>query len=161
MHSDWFFSGEEFAWTDSAYSLNTRTIAVHKKPASLQEENIIFDNMVSHLRIRSEHCMGALKGRFQCLRGLRVCINTADDHIEACRWITIAIILHNLVIDVEGLGDNTIRELQDVHDHAAEVHDTGIHAENEGQVGAGGEEKRRRLTTELVAYRASLLGLRN
>ena len=46
--------------------------------------------------------MGALKGRFQCLRGLRVNINSNADHIRACRWITVAIILHNLIIDVEG-----------------------------------------------------------
>ena len=70
LHPNWLFEGKEFAWTDSAYTLDSRTIAVHKKPASLLPENIIFDNMVSHLRICSEHCMGALKGRFQCLRGL-------------------------------------------------------------------------------------------
>src|ERR1700683_5340213 len=57
-YPDWFFEGEEFAWTDSAYSLDTRTIPVHKKPASLRPENIIFDCTVSHLCVRSKHCMG-------------------------------------------------------------------------------------------------------
>ena len=97
-HPDWFFSGEEFAWTDSAYPLNKRTIPVHKKPASLHRENTIFDHAVSHLRVRSEHCMGALKGRFQCLRGLRVAINSPESHFKAMRWMKVAIILHNLVI---------------------------------------------------------------
>ncbi|KAF8882602.1 hypothetical protein CPB84DRAFT_1871009 [Gymnopilus junonius] len=46
--------------------------------------------------------MGALKGWFQCLRGLRVNVFNNHDHKEACRWITITIILHNLIIDVEG-----------------------------------------------------------
>jgi len=47
--------------------------------------------------------MGALKGRWQCLQGLRVNINSKRQHRAACRWITIAIILHNLVIDVYGM----------------------------------------------------------
>ena len=46
--------------------------------------------------------MGALKGHFQCLPGLHVSINSPNDHIHACHWITVAIILHNLIIDVEG-----------------------------------------------------------
>ena len=46
--------------------------------------------------------MGALKGRFQCLHGLRVNINSNVEHAKALSWITAAIILHNLIIDVEG-----------------------------------------------------------
>lgn len=45
--------------------------------------------------------MGALKGRFQCLRGLRIQINSKSDHVEACHWVTIAIILHNIVVELE------------------------------------------------------------
>ena len=101
-YPDWFFSDREFAWTDSGYAVDKRTIAVHKKPASLEPQNALFDKAVSHLRVRSEHCMGALKGRWQCLRGLRTLINSKRDHIDACRWITVSIILHNLALDVEG-----------------------------------------------------------
>ena len=62
LHPNWMFKGSEFAWMDSAYPLSKHTIPVHKKPASLKCENAIFDRMVSHLHVRSEHCMGALKG---------------------------------------------------------------------------------------------------
>ena len=63
----------------------------------------MFDHAVSHLRVRFKHCMGALKGQFQCPQGLYVDIISNSDHVQACRWITIAIILHNMVIDdVEG-----------------------------------------------------------
>ncbi len=41
--------------------------------------NILFDIKVAHLRIRSEHCMGALKGRWQCLLGLRVDVNSNEN----------------------------------------------------------------------------------
>lgn len=99
---EFFFQGEEFAWADSAYPVNVRTIPVHKEPASSIPRNTRFDKAVAHLRIRSEHCMGALKGRWQCLRGLRLEINCNADHIRACDWIMVCIILHNLIIDIEG-----------------------------------------------------------
>jgi hypothetical protein len=103
---DWFFNDHEFAWVDSAYALTVHTIPVHKEPASRLRQNAIFDKAVSRLRVRSEHCMGALKGRFQCLRGLRVKINNHKDHHEAMQWISVAIILHNLIIEIDSIeGD--------------------------------------------------------
>lgn len=152
LHPEWLFTGQEFTWVDSAYTLDSWTIAVHKKPVSLQPENIIFDNMVSHLWIQSEHCMGALKGRFQCLRGLCVNIDTANDHIQACQWMTVAIVLHNLIIDVEGIGVDSLAELQRTHAGREELDDTGIHGDEEGVVLGTGEEKRLQLTAELIAF---------
>ncbi len=156
-HPDWFFEGEEFAWADSAYSLNKRTIPVHHKPASFRRQNTIFDKAVAHIRVRSEHCMGALKGRFQCLRGLRVNINSPDDHIRACRWITISIILHNLIIDVEGTASG--QHFQSTHPAAQEQADAGVYNEEENNEEENveeleeGEVKRCQLTAELLAFR--------
>lgn len=152
-HPDWFFAGKEFAWTDSAYPLSTRSIPVHKKPASLKRENAIFDHAVSHIRVRSEHCMGALKGRFQCLRGLRVMIKTPDDHLRACCWIKVAIILHNLVIDVE--GEVSGAQFAPLHTVGEEEEDSGaVDVQDEPEQNEGdGEDKRRQLIAELLAYR--------
>ncbi|KIK95904.1 hypothetical protein PAXRUDRAFT_139666, partial [Paxillus rubicundulus Ve08.2h10] len=61
-HTDWFFQGDEFAWVDSAYPITPHTIPVHKWPAALLVEYIIFDSAVANLQVWSEHCMGALKG---------------------------------------------------------------------------------------------------
>jgi hypothetical protein len=148
QHADWFFEGEEFAWADSAYTVNSRTIPVHKKPASDDPANSLFDKTVAHLRVRSEHCMGALKGRFQCLRGLRISINSKREHHFACRWITIAIILHNLIIDVEGA--KSAADFARNHDHDNEFEDHGVR--DEPVDGNDNEEKRKELVAELVAY---------
>lgn len=116
---DWFFKGNEFAWADSAYTLDARTIPVHKKPASLIHNNMRFDKAVASLRVRSEHTMGVLKGRWQCLRGLRRLINSNADHVSACNWITVTIILHNLVIDLEGV--ESAEEFAKLYDMSEEV----------------------------------------
>jgi hypothetical protein len=96
--------------------------------------------------------MGALKGRFQCLCGLHVNINSNSDHLKACRWITIAIILHNLVIDVE--GGNSAGQFGGIHQKAEEETDRGPHHEPDDNGSEEvGEEKRRRLTAELLAFK--------
>ena len=147
-YPEWFFEGEEFAWGDSAYPVNERTVSIHKRPASLLPENALFDKTTSRLRVRSEHCMGALKGRFQCLRGLRINIMSNEDHIAACRWITIAIIIHNLVIDVEGAqsGEHFIRD----HTRDDELNDRGQRNE---AIQIIGNSKRDRLIAEIVAVK--------
>jgi len=147
-HANWFFSGEEFAWADSAYAVNSRTIPVHKKPASLEPMNALFDKVVASLRVRSEHCMGALKGRFQCLRGLRVHIDSNKDHYKACQWISVAIIIHNLIIDVE--GSKSAEYFGSTHGSNEEEDDTGIHPEEEGANNDNEDDtKRRQLVEEL------------
>ncbi|KIM50241.1 hypothetical protein SCLCIDRAFT_98875, partial [Scleroderma citrinum Foug A] len=58
---------------------------------------------------------------FQCLQGLRVNINSNVQHIAAHQWILICIILHNLVIEVEGGQHGAYFALQ--HGRAEEEED--------------------------------------
>ncbi|KIJ31769.1 hypothetical protein M422DRAFT_70812 [Sphaerobolus stellatus SS14] len=53
------------------------------------------------VRIRSEHAMGLLKGRFQSLKGLRQQIKDERDHRLAIEWIRTCLIIHTLIHDVE------------------------------------------------------------
>lgn len=94
--------------------------------------------------------MGALKGRFQCLRGLRVDINSNLDHAKALQWITVAIILHNLVIEVEGRASG-VQFLGD-HGHNEELDGHGERVEWQGADDDDSEAKRRHLVTELIAH---------
>lgn len=151
-HPEWLFDGQEFAWGDSAYPLSPHVIPVYKRPASLIPENTIFDGAVSSIRVRSEHCLGAIKGRFQCLRGLRININSNSDHIKACRWITIPIILHNMIIDIEGAKSGAA--FMHIHTPREEEEDTGLRGVQEGHDEGDGQAKCRRLTEELLAHRA-------
>ena len=102
--------------------------------------------------------MGALKGRFQCLHGLQVTINSNRQHITACQWMTIAIILHNIVIEVEGANQGEYFRVG--HGQGEEEEDCGEQNEGEeeslpqeGGVNQDGEAKRQRLIEELLAFK--------
>jgi hypothetical protein len=161
---DHLFKGEEFAWADSAYNVTERVIPIHKRPAADIPENARFDQAVSQIRVRCEHCMGALKGRWQCLRGLRLSINSQHEHVAACRWITICIILHNLCIDVEGIcsvyihasslissaGSSNLEFFIQQHDREEDV-DATVDENSGGEIS---NAKRHRLVAEYAAARA-------
>jgi len=67
--------------------------------------------LCGQIRIRSEHAVGALKGRFQSLRGLRQYINTREDHEAAVEWVRTCLILHNLILYHEPASDD-LREYE-------------------------------------------------
>ncbi|KAF8816059.1 hypothetical protein BYT27DRAFT_7221783 [Phlegmacium glaucopus] len=148
-YPNWFFADDEFAWADSAYGVNSRTIPVHKQPASLDPTNALFNKIVAHLHVHSEHCMGALKGQFQCLHGLHLTINSKREHNMACRWITIAIIFHNLIIDVE--GQTFAAYFAQDHGQAEEEEDRGQVHEPLGAI-QNSEAKQVELVAELMAF---------
>jgi hypothetical protein len=45
-HPGILFHGEEFAWADSAYAVNSHTIPVHKRPASLDPANSLLTGLL-------------------------------------------------------------------------------------------------------------------
>ncbi|KAF8837347.1 hypothetical protein BDN67DRAFT_991794 [Paxillus ammoniavirescens] len=139
-HSDRFFKRDEFTWADSAYALTTQTIPIHKKPASFLPENTIFDQAVANLCVHLEHCMG-----------LRVNINSKHQHIAACYWITITIVLHKIIIGVEGEQRGAYFAIN--HGQAQEEEDQGPSDEPLPRANMGdGGAKRGRLVEELVAF---------
>ena len=99
--------------------------------------------------------MGALKGRFQCLWGLHVNINSNADHIRACQWIMVAIILHNLIIDVE--GEVSRAAFYPLHTQEEEQEDVAqpVEEEEEEQEEEG-EAKGHQLIAELLAYQEQM-----
>jgi hypothetical protein len=53
------------------------------------------------VRIRSEHAIGYLKGRFQSLKNLRVRIVDKKSHQYATYWIAACIAVHNFALESE------------------------------------------------------------
>lgn len=91
----------EWCWADQGYHLAKWLILPYKQPANNLRENRTFNFHLSTIRIRCEHTIGYLKGRFQSLKELRVRIRNAKDLAYATAWINTCIILHAFCIDQE------------------------------------------------------------
>ncbi|KAF5378451.1 hypothetical protein D9615_007041 [Tricholomella constricta] len=90
---------QDFVWADSAYPLKSWCQAPYKEPEKSDcLENTVHNYHVSKVRIRSEHCMGYLKGRWSSLRGLRLRIDDTESHQFATLWIACCIHLYNFAI---------------------------------------------------------------
>ena len=77
------------------------------------------------VRIRSEHAIGYLKGRFQSLKGLRVKIQDETTHRIATYWVVACIILHAFAMFCEAEE----REMEGLVDYDAQFLDPFV---NEG-----------------------------
>jgi hypothetical protein len=53
------------------------------------------------VRVKSEHAMGYIKGRFCSLRGLRQQIDNTIDHERALAWVKTCIVIHTLISIIE------------------------------------------------------------
>ena len=53
---------------------------------------------ISKLQIKSEHCIGLIKGKFQYFKCIRVQIHEKKDMRRIICLFTYAVILHNLVV---------------------------------------------------------------
>ncbi|KZV60157.1 hypothetical protein PENSPDRAFT_694512 [Peniophora sp. CONT] len=98
----------EFIWADSAYALSTWVTAPYKKPDKFDTDNEEFNNRLSIIRIRAEHAIGYLKGRFQLLKGLRILIKDKQSHLHARDWIASCIVIHAFAMmrEAEERGDD-------------------------------------------------------
>lgn len=68
----------------------------------------------------------------------------------ACQWLTICIILHNVVIEVEGGQHGAYFAGQ--HGRAEEEEDRGPHDEPQERGNPDGEEKRQKLVEEFFFF---------
>lgn len=94
--------------------LETWLVAPYKKPERDLPENEEFNNHVSMVRIRSEHAIGFLKGRFHSLKHLRVRIKDEKSHKFATYWVAACIGIHAFAMQCEdderAEGDEEMRE---------------------------------------------------
>jgi len=96
-----YFDQKEYLLGDSAFSTSAVMVPAFKKGhnTNLSEEKKYFNTKLAKVRIKSEHCIGLLKARFQRLRGFRRVISNKSD-LDAILKVTLcACVLHNLLIE--------------------------------------------------------------
>jgi len=67
--------------------------------ANLSKHQKYFKTKLAKLHIKSKHCIGLFKARFQCVQGLRQVISSKRDLAVILQMSMCACILHNHLID--------------------------------------------------------------
>lgn len=93
-----FFSLREYLLDDSAYTNTNYMITPYKAPEKDWPVNKRFNKKLSRVRIDIEHAFGMLKGRWQSLTRLRLKIRNQKHYKYAMQWITVCVILHNVLL---------------------------------------------------------------
>ena len=70
-------------------------------PERDEPDNEVFNNHLSMIRIRSEHAIGFLKGRFQSLKGLRLRVVDSRSHKFATYWVLACTAIHAFAMQCE------------------------------------------------------------
>lgn len=83
------------------FQLESWIVSPYKKPERDEPENEEFNNHVSIVRIRSEHAIGFLKGRFHSLKHLRLRISDDRSHKFATYWIAACVAIHAFAMQCE------------------------------------------------------------
>ena len=74
--------------------------------AELVQDKEFFDTRLAQVRITSEHCIGILKARFQCMKRTNIKLRTSKAEVkELVELIGACIIMHNLLLTYD---DNDI-----------------------------------------------------
>ena len=98
-----YFSPLEYILGDSAYSSSSVMVQSFKKTHNegrLPRDKEFFNTHLAKVRIRSEHCIGMLKGRFQCLKGMNTFIRDGKKDVKhIVDIISSCAVLHNLLLN--------------------------------------------------------------
>jgi len=97
-----YFSEMEYNMGDSAFSNSPFMVSSYRKAKGelLEADHEKFNTKLAKLRIRSEHCIGILKGRFPWLRSIRMKVTDNPKSMRRIlRLIDATVILHNMLIE--------------------------------------------------------------
>jgi len=98
----YFFTGLDYIIGDSAFNPSLRMVRAYKKDIGMIQlpmANEFFNTKLASARIKSEHCIGLVKNRFPCLRGLNVDISKPCHVKRVVQIFTSCAILHNLLLN--------------------------------------------------------------
>ncbi len=96
-----YLEKDEWCWGDAGYPLQKWLMIPYKSPATSLKPNRTFNFHLSRIRIRSEHTIGYLKGRFQSLKELRFQVLDSQDLAYVTLWINTCIVIHAFCLDRE------------------------------------------------------------
>lgn len=99
------FSEGEFLLADAGYRTTKTVVSQYRSnqrdfPDDPNEiEDITqFGTYLAKSRVVNEHTIGMLKGRFRCLKGMRIDIHKREDMVGLCQVASACAVLHNILV---------------------------------------------------------------
>ncbi|MBW0564385.1 hypothetical protein O181_104100, partial [Austropuccinia psidii MF-1] len=111
----------QYLLADSAYPLNEHLIPAYRAPAANAPINAEFNYCLAKSRVRNEHTIGILKGRWASLREMRLNLNGREDIQPYMEWIKSCCILHNMLSQIE---DSWLELDNEIHQEMQQRHPT-------------------------------------
>lgn len=106
-----YFSNRQYLLGDSAFTASTIMIPPFKSAAggTLSNNRTAFNTLLAKPRVKSEHCIGILKGRFPFLRCIRLKLANRNDMKRIINYVRGTVVLHNFLrnddVDDEWMED--------------------------------------------------------
>jgi len=91
-----YFSAGQYLLGDKGMNYSAWVIGPFLKPECTTSDRRNFNYQLARLRVRSEHAIGMLKGRFSSLKELRLRLNGEKDYDSATSWVLVCCIFHNI-----------------------------------------------------------------
>lgn len=76
-------------------------VPAFKKPpkAAMNPNHAFFNTKLAGIRIKAEHCIGLIKARFECFKGVRIVIEDEASMWRIIRFFMCGCVLHNMLIN--------------------------------------------------------------
>jgi DDE superfamily endonuclease len=94
-----YFSKRQYLLGDSAFTASEVMIPPFKATAgsNLSSNRTGFNTLLAKPRVKSEHCIGILKGRFPFLRNIRLKLASRADMTRLIDYVRGSVIMHNFL----------------------------------------------------------------
>ena len=95
-----YFLPHEYLLTDSAFTPSQHIVPAFKSTRGqpIPSNNLNFNTLLAKPRIKSEHCISLLKGRFPWLRNIRIRIRGRKDLRRIVEHVRACVVLHNAFV---------------------------------------------------------------
>jgi hypothetical protein len=113
-----YFLPHEYLLTDSAFTASDHIVPAFKatKGVPITSNNSNFNTLLAQPRIKSEHCIGLLKGRFPWLKNIRIRIKEKKDLRRIVEYVRVCVILHNAFVEAPYEKDWIDERFDDLED---------------------------------------------
>lgn len=114
---DEMFADKEYLLGDSAFTAGPHMVPPFKTipGQQLTHNQTEFNTLLAKPRVKSEHCIGRLKGRFPLLRNIPLRLAKKADMKRIVKYVRGAVVIHNYLID-EDIDEGWMDELENESD---------------------------------------------